>query len=73
MLRWGLGAETQVPEVSSRDRTRTVWRLPEGLGSGTPWSGEPSATAEEHGRRSGPVGEARHPCWGGEKRRGRLP
>ena len=47
MLRWGLGTETQVLEVSSGERTRlAVWGQPERLRSSVPWAGEWNAMAE---------------------------
>ena len=63
MLGKGLGTETQTPEVSSRERTRLAdWRQPERLGSGAPWAGVQSDTAEDPGRSSATKGEARFHC-----------
>ena len=51
--------------VLERELEVAVWRQPEGLGSSVPVAGEQSAKLRESRRRSGPVGEARHHCWGG--------
>ena len=47
MLAWGLGTETEAPEVSSRGRTRAgCVGIPERLRSGMLWAGECNAMAE---------------------------
>ena len=53
MLQGALGAETQAPEVSSRERTRAVWGQPERLRSTVPPAGERGVL------RVGGVGRAR--------------
>ena len=68
MLGSGLVAGTRALEVSSRERSRVLWRPPKGLQSGVPLDGEWSA--REHRRRPGPAGEARCHCWKGKRRRG---
>ena len=56
MLGQGLGAETEAPEVSSKEGL-VVWRQPEGLRSSAPWAGQQYAKGwgREHQCRGNPV------------------
>ena len=47
-----------------------MWRQPEGLGSSVPQTEEQKLQLREPRRRSGPTGEARHHCWGGQEEEG---
>ena len=81
MLRRGLGHEIQALEVSSWERNsvgcvETVWGAKKwcAMGGGAvcygPESGKPRQ--RKPWRRSGPVGEARHHCWGGWEEEGQT-
>ena len=69
MLGRRLGTETQSLEVSSGNRTRvgygeTACRARDAYTKG--WG------AKHPMRRSGPTGEARQHCWGGQEEEGKL-
>ena len=71
MLRRGLGTELSLQRsVIGRGLGLAMWRQPEGLGSGAPWPGEPSATAEGN-QEIWACRKSKVPLWG-RVRRGRV-